>query len=449
MSLMDNICEHDQCGKEYSCPSRLKVHMRVHTKERPFRCHHGDCTKTFAQKWDLLIHQFAHTEERPHPCEHDKCGKAFKTSMDLLSHMHVHTEERPYLCDHVECGKAFKTLAVLRIHKRKHTGEQPFRCQHEECDQAFSTSGNLATHMRVHSKERPFRCDHDECNKTFTQKAHLTTHSRVHTNERPFLCDHDKCGLGFKSSSHLAVHKRVHSGERPHLCDHEKCGQSFATPNCLAIHKRVHTGARPYLCGECGDAFVQRGHLTNHMRSMHDPDRHAREKKQEQRIVLALTAAGLAFRREVQIKYPCTDSSASGGLFARIDFHMSVHDHLVLLEVDENQHASSSYSVSCDATRMEKVHESLALAGNTLPVIFVRYNPHAYRVDGSRTTVPKVSREARLVALLASADSAIYTQRRPLAIQYMYYNSIDGRAEVLGDSTYPEDMAALCLPSII
>ncbi|XP_061426087.1 protein sister of odd and bowel-like [Lethenteron reissneri] len=229
LSRRKPICQ--TCGKEFSEPSSLRRHARIHKGLRPFVC--SLCDKAFTQGNQLKTHMRIHTGEKPYVCE--VCGKAFAQKCQLVFHTRMHHgDEKPYGCD--VCGLRFATSSNLKIHvSRKHSGEKPYMC--DTCGQRFAQASTLTYHVRRHTGERPYVCN--VCGRTFAVSSSLITHARKHTGEKPYICN--TCGKCFCSSGELKKHSRSHTGERPFIC--EICGNLYTDAKNLRKHlNRVHLG---------------------------------------------------------------------------------------------------------------------------------------------------------------------------------------------------------------
>jgi len=123
--------------------------------------------------------QFARNGKvRRHHCPLPGCHKAFSQPTHLKIHLRSHTGEKPYRCRIPGCDAAFSQLGNLRTHERRHRGEKPRRrsraqsdpttsCtqKHYECKldgcrgsgdgtgKIFSQLGNLKAHMNKFHKD--------------------------------------------------------------------------------------------------------------------------------------------------------------------------------------------------------------------------------------------------------------------------------------------------------
>ena len=252
------------------------------------------------------------------------------------------------------------------------------------------------------------------------------------------VCNQPGCEYKGKRTGGMKRHK-AHAHDIDvvwHVCDQPDC--EYKAKEACSI-KRHKTHAHDidvvwHVCDQPGCEYKakQAGGLQLHMQSKHTRVYEQRKQEQEERVRKALLDSGwkehqLAeamppvgyYRREKRIDFRCAklDTKTRN---ARIDFVLGVPNGYVFLEVDENQHRYGyDASISCDMKRMSHVMESLAVeTGGDMPYIYwMRYNPHAWRVGGALRNVPKVEREARLMAWLEDFECVA-----PLRTGYAFYD---------------------------
>jgi len=94
---------------------------------------------------------------------------------------------------------------------------------------------------------------------------------------------------------------------------------------------------------------------------------------------------------------------------------------------------------------MANVVSSFYAERNTMPVVWVRYNPHAHKVDGVTRRVTSEERQAGLVKFLRELS---FDQAPPVRVYYLYYDTQDGEPCVLSEDEYQpsvRDWYAGCL----
>lgn len=256
---------HTESGKGmYQCPecpyttpyrANLKVHIMVHTGNKPYGCSSCDFKTTTSS--NLKKHMREHTGERPYMCH--ECQSTFKTTGALKTHMLNHTGEKPFACPHCDY-KSTKDVNLKR-HIMTHTGEKKFACT--ECDYMCTGKKDLGRHMMVHTGEKPYSCP--ECDYACIQKETLKKHILTHTGERPFRCS--QCTAGFRACGDLKRHMLVHTGEKPFACSacEYKCNKEVN----LKRHMLTHTGEKPYSCPycdyKCTENRLLKKHVMGHM----------------------------------------------------------------------------------------------------------------------------------------------------------------------------------------
>ena len=415
-------CPFEGCDKKPRGAFALEQHIRSHTNERPFACSDEDCDKSFKSQANLDNHEKCHLKEKriPKPkldCPVDNCVIKCVNKSALERHMRTHTNERPYSCPEDSCNATFKTSDALANHIISHGTDTPYKCS--ICDIKFKLKHNLRGHVRVvHEDVKNYSCDFEDCEMRFTDTHKLEVHKRTHTGERPYCCPKDDCDKTFAHSSTLKYHINVHDGKKPYACPYDICSAAFSDPGSLRKHELCHLVEKPIRCPDpnCDATFTRNEHLQIHLNAFHTPEASQRRKIQEEAMKVALEEAGFDFKREHYINYRCT--SDPEGRNARIDFMLIIDGVIVFLEVDENQH--SDRSQLCECARMAKIVESISIGGNSLPVIFFRFNPHEYTVNGKRQYKSKKARYQRLTEELNSIVN--FEEIPPMQIKYLYYD---------------------------
>jgi hypothetical protein len=109
----------------------------------------------------------------------------------------------------------------------------------------------------------------------------------------------------------------------------------------------------------------------------------------------------------------------------RPDFLFDCGTHLVIVEVDENQH--SSRACECEQARMVNLAEVRGM-----PVTFIRYNPDKYDPAAGQTVASDPQRHAHLLKWLAWARATPPPERGDVvSVLYLYYDGHDTQAPAL------------------
>ncbi|KAH7721018.1 hypothetical protein AAVH_11485 [Aphelenchoides avenae] len=135
-----------ECGKAYAFPSRLKIHVRNHTGERPYVC--KICDIAFTDARALRKHHRTTQVRRLR-------GSIRSTLPAELPHAKASAYWRESAKDRIKCPKCARTFVhkqSLQRHMVKHSGEKPFKC--DSCEASYKYAWDLTKHKRrEHSQE--------------------------------------------------------------------------------------------------------------------------------------------------------------------------------------------------------------------------------------------------------------------------------------------------------
>jgi len=386
-----------------------------------------------------------------HQCDVMTCSFSTKNRSNLVIHARTHTGEKPFRCNEKGCNYASaQSHDLVKHHMRKHTGEKPFRCNEKDCNYACVQSNDLVKHARTHTGEKPYRCNEKDCNYACANKNNLVIHARrTHTGEKPYCCNEKDCNYACVQSNDLVKHMRKHTGEKPFRCNEKDCNYASASSGPLVVHGRTHTGEKPYLCyfPSCLYASAYTRNLVAHINIHHNPDaqknarKAIRTKAKEERLHAAMISADFSLHgRENYVNMKGCDLSDCPENFKKVDWVKFLRNGiLLLLENDEFQHCAEEQS--CEISRMTKVTEALRQGGNMCPIVWVRFNPDGFSIDGVRQKREKKvnfdDRVAELLRVVAAIESESVSASTPdMRVVYLFYNTEGTRVAPVAVAEY-------------
>ncbi|CAB4061590.1 KRAB [Lepeophtheirus salmonis] len=303
------ICLH-RCRSK----SELTIHVRIHTKEKPYPCH--ICSKFFfAQTSQLNDHLINVHNESITPtkkgCSNvcEICGLKLGSRVAVRRHIKIHQkpdvkemsdiedeeedededdeeellgdeEKKSFEC--IFCKKRFSQKSHLSVHEQgTHQGLRHNMCPY--CGKTFSAASNMKKHLLIHyqqsdsnedgksSTEQQFKHVCEYCGRLYDNLHYLRIHVKTHSTEAPlFPCE--ECHEKFSSISALKIHQKFHKGETQFTCTVlptrnfkcVECGKAFIQKAHLKTHLLQHSGERPFVCVTCGKSFFTHSNLKEH-----------------------------------------------------------------------------------------------------------------------------------------------------------------------------------------
>lgn len=433
--LRHRFCEFTGCNYHTMNSGHFVEHLKKHTKEKPYSC--TVCDLKFSQNSSLTQHLKIHNNDRNFQCTFEKCDKTFSRNEHLKTHLKIHLGIKDLICYFQDCDFSTGDSSTLVKHKRTHSGEKPFHC--DQCEHKCTTSGALNLHINSHNGVKTHPCTFDDCDYIGNGSGPLQSHLKTHSYDTPFHCK--ICNFKTKRNTSLEKHMCIHSDDTPYHC--KICTFKTKHNSSLAIHIRIHNDSKPFPCSLCDYKARQSQHLSKHNVLHHTPNGRMRMKVEEKRIIKLLEDNCIDFVSEHHIDFTCIGNDKTSSR-CNIDFLVQVKDNVdklkgfVFLEVDENQHKYNSYTIACENRRMMEVFRTLVLEGNTLPIVFIRYNPNNFYRNDKKVKLIKEKREKCLLQVLKNWD---FLQDN--GIFYMYYDTIDEKPSILEDPEYEESVKQL------
>lgn len=273
-------CQH--CNYATVIHSNFKLHLKMHTNERPFVC--KECNEAFKTSKLLEKHSLIHVRSE---CEFYHClyVDSHLENLELHPEMHGGTysegdfdsfEGSSSVHSLLDSGVSGAQPDVQRVKETDLLVGQPRFYQCAECEYTTYTLSNLELHIRTHTGEKPYSCS--VCQKKFRTSSHLRRHRVTHSNVEHLKCRNCDYSTNkwLSLKRHLASHSCGESSSavsfyqpqnqlpfKIYVC--EECGYSTAHNGNLKLHLRIHTGEKPFKCGQCALAFRTSSHLKRHV----------------------------------------------------------------------------------------------------------------------------------------------------------------------------------------
>jgi hypothetical protein len=306
-------------------------------------------------------------------------------------------------CDGKRVSKGFCNKHYLQAFKR---------CGHEGCRNMVKSKGVCVSHGAIVISKR---CSVTGCQKRYQKGGKCIEHGGIQST-----CSIDGCSRQSRKGGICYIH-----GAKIPRCSEVECTKQAVRGGLCVSH-----GARIPKCTHPGCNY---GRRKDGLCNYHHPTVRKcincrfyqvskrgemcslcagyRENSAEFKLreLLTLWFQDLKITHDRIIEGSC--------LRYRPDFFIEApKGHIIIVEVDETHH--KDYDINCEIVRMFNIQQAIMT-----PIVFVRYNPDAYKPDGIKTTA--VKKKDRHNKLRATITRLIHFPPNFLPgipeVEYLYY----------------------------
>lgn len=143
MEIHDNtvrLCEI--CGKSVEGKQPMRRHMAKEHSKTGFIC--KTCKQQFNTLNELRKHEKRHKKPLDKSVFCEICGKKLKTPNTLKIHLQIHSDDKPFKCN--VCGACFKQEVTLKTHLRVHSDLGKYVCN--MCGMSFRWKQTFDKHIK-------------------------------------------------------------------------------------------------------------------------------------------------------------------------------------------------------------------------------------------------------------------------------------------------------------
>ena len=272
--------------------------------------------------------------------------------------------------------------------------------------------------------------------KGITKNTHCSLHASIGmTDLNRYLCEVDGCEVvpNYGLPGHRAHHCVVHKQEGETRIKYRTC---TAVHNCRDIplfgrhyaercegHRLVSDmNLAERKCEDCGLFEILMGdNKCRNCSSFLDVQKRGYLEKQRHVQGFLDRDAGLCEYDFSDRMFAVTETGSC--VRYRPDFLWDVGTHVVILEIDEDQH--QTYEELCECVRMRNIAECIMR-----PTVFIRYNPDSVKIDGETRKISYKTRMAELRRWILFLK-AKRLEGGILYVVHLYYDNMEATVNVL------------------
>ncbi len=175
----------------------------------------------------------------------------------------------------------------------------------------------------------------------------------------------------------------------------------------------------------CGMYFKKQHDLCGHLQACHTLEGIADKKQSEAKMLTFFKSRNIVYSHDQENRVTIAGCPALRleGNHARPDFQiLDFMDKIVLVCNDEDQHRS--YGADCELYRMFKIASVIsAVPGQaSIPILYIRFNPHYFRIAGVHHDLSLAERHRQLERVLNEVRDGTRLVNGGLNIWYMFYD---------------------------